>query len=212
VIFVSHNLDTVRKVCDSAVWINEGQVQATGDPDEVIGRYLQHVARATQPDSSLPKMNGRNWGTGEAVITGVEFLDAKDHTPEFFVTGQHLTARIHYLAHQRVEQPAFGIAIYGPDGSHLTGPNTALNRFDIPAIEGEGYVDYIVDSLPLMNGRYEFTAAIYDYDSINPYHHQHRVYSFNVAPGKQPPAEGQIWIPCRWRHIPSPPQPPEPKR
>jgi ABC-type polysaccharide/polyol phosphate transport system ATPase subunit len=210
VIFVSHNLDTVRKICDSAVWIDEGRTQATGDPDEVIGRYLQHVARETQSGSKLPMLNGRNWGSGEAVITGVEFLDADGRTPELFVTGQSLTARIHYLAHQRVEQPAFGVAIYGPDGTHLTGPNTALNRLDIPAIEGEGHVDYIVDSLPLMHGRYEFTAAIYDYDSIHPFHHQHRAYSFSVARGNQPPVEGQVWIPCRWHHVPLSPSSPNP--
>lgn len=201
VIFVSHDLDMVRKLCDQAVWMDKGQTQAAGSPDEVIGQYMQRVARATQPGMPLPTSNGRSWGTGEAIITQVAFLDADGGPSDLFVTGKPLVARIHYLARERIERPAFGVAIYGPDGEHITGPNTALSNFDIPAIQGQGYVDYVVDALPLMHGRYEFTAAIYDFRSIHPYHHWHRSFAFNVALDKQPPIEGRVSIPCRWRHV-----------
>jgi ABC-type polysaccharide/polyol phosphate transport system ATPase subunit len=203
VVFVSHDVDTVRKLCDRAIWMNEGQVRANGATDNVIGRYLQHVMSVGLSGAPLPTSNGRRWGSGETLIMEVEFLDADGQPRDLFTTGQTLVARIHYMAHQRVERPAFGVAIYGPDGEHLTGPNTALSRFEIPAIEGKGYVDYVVDVLPLMRGRYEFTAAIYDYASTHPYDHQHRLFTFTVATGTQPPAEGLAWIPCRWRHVPA---------
>ena len=202
IIYVSHNLDTVRKLCDKVVWMDDGRVKATGPPGEVIGQYMQHVVKVTQSGTPLPMSDGRSWGSGEAIITRVEFLDADGQPPDFFITGQPLIARIHYLAQQRVERPAFGVAIYGPDGEHITGPNTAMSHVDIPAIEGEGHVDYVVDVLPLMHGRYEFTAAIYDHHSTHPYHHQHRAYTFGVARGTQSPAEGRVWVPCRWNHVP----------
>ena len=40
VLFVSHNLDAVRRLCEQSVWLEEGRVQAVGPTAEVIERYV----------------------------------------------------------------------------------------------------------------------------------------------------------------------------
>ena len=67
-------------------------------------------------------------------------------------------------------------------------------------IDSEGTVDYVIESLPLLPGRYEFTAAIYDYHSVHPYDHQHRACTFEVQAGAIAEKEGLVHIPCRWEH------------
>lgn len=39
VIFVSHNPLQVAEVCDRVIWLNEGVVQASGPPDEILAAY-----------------------------------------------------------------------------------------------------------------------------------------------------------------------------
>ena len=44
IVFVSHNLDTVRTICHRALWLDHGLVQAVGSTDRVIDAYLQSMA------------------------------------------------------------------------------------------------------------------------------------------------------------------------
>jgi len=203
ILLVSHNLDTVRRLCQRAVWLDEGQVRAIGPAGEVVISYLSQVWKdtnirlLTEGDAAG---RGRRWGSGEAIITQVEFLDVTGQPRRAFRTGDSFVARIHYRAIQPIPKPTFGIAIYREDGAHINGPNTTQSGCNIPVIDGEGVLDYIVDSLPLLPGRYEFTAAIYDYYSIHPYDHRHRAYPFEVEAGALPDSEGLVYIPCRWEH------------
>ena len=41
IVIVSHSLDSVKKLCDRAIWIYNGQVNMDGNPDEVIAEYLK---------------------------------------------------------------------------------------------------------------------------------------------------------------------------
>ena len=44
IVFVSHDLDTVRRICHRALWLDQGLVQAVGSTDSVIDSYLQSMA------------------------------------------------------------------------------------------------------------------------------------------------------------------------
>jgi energy-coupling factor transporter ATP-binding protein EcfA2 len=46
-IFVTHQLDQVRKLCDRAVWLDRGEAVSIGDPVRVVDAYLQQVAAGT---------------------------------------------------------------------------------------------------------------------------------------------------------------------
>jgi lipopolysaccharide transport system ATP-binding protein len=41
VVFVTHNMASIRTMCDRVIWLNSGTVEAIGEPDEVISGYLQ---------------------------------------------------------------------------------------------------------------------------------------------------------------------------
>ena len=41
IIIVSHNLDSMRKLCSRGIWINQGCVQMDGDIQQVIDEYLK---------------------------------------------------------------------------------------------------------------------------------------------------------------------------
>jgi lipopolysaccharide transport system ATP-binding protein len=42
IIFVSHNMTALRSLCPTLIWLEEGQVKATGDSGEIINHYLQN--------------------------------------------------------------------------------------------------------------------------------------------------------------------------
>jgi ABC-type polysaccharide/polyol phosphate transport system ATPase subunit len=40
-VFVTHSMDSVKKLCDRAVWLYEGQIHMDGDSQAVIDEYLK---------------------------------------------------------------------------------------------------------------------------------------------------------------------------
>lgn len=39
VLLVSHNAQVVRSICQQAAWIDQGEIQAIGEPEEIVGLY-----------------------------------------------------------------------------------------------------------------------------------------------------------------------------
>ena len=142
-------------------------------------------AIATQePEGTIDQgdIPGGRWGAGDVTITDVQFLGENGEPTTLFLTGRPLTIRICYSAHRRVEDPVFGLALYTENGTHLNGPNTRFAGLQIPNIEGEGEVEYRIEELPLLSGRYDVTVAVTGADMSDVLDHQHRAYSFYVQP------------------------------
>ena len=41
IVIVSHSLDSIRKLCTRAIWVNQGKIQMDGEPNKVIDEYLK---------------------------------------------------------------------------------------------------------------------------------------------------------------------------
>lgn len=44
IVIVSHDLNSIKNLCNRAIWIYQGRVKGDGDPDYVIEEYLKQVA------------------------------------------------------------------------------------------------------------------------------------------------------------------------
>jgi lipopolysaccharide transport system ATP-binding protein len=225
IILVTHDPDHVRELCDRALWLDGGIIRAQGVVDYVLEAYMAE-ARATDaqalirsetavratgleeksktasreaaPDGSSE--TSRRWGTREGEIVGVQLVDGSGREQRSFKTGDAFVIRINYLAHQRIERPQFGVALQTANGFHISGPNTTFAGFDIEAIEGAGSIEYVIDSLPLLEGSYLVSTALYDYDGLHAYDHHHQAYSFRVFQDEaRQERYGTVAIPSHWR-------------
>ncbi len=204
-VLVSHGMGQVRQLCQRAIWVSHGRVQDDGEVESVAGRYLDSIAPAiANRHASHMEAQRNRWGNYLAEVTKVEFLDHNGACPPYFKTGDPLTMRIHYMAHTRIDRPTIGLAIYRHDGVHVTGPNATRDGTELAYIEGAGYIDYVLDYLPLTQGEYEFSAVIYDHDSVQAHDHQHRMFPLEVRARGMKTQEGVVHFRAEWRHTPLP--------
>jgi lipopolysaccharide transport system ATP-binding protein len=215
IMLVSHSLSNIVGFCEHAIWLREGTIEGTGTAAEITDAYMAFSNEAfyRQQSSGLSKnttmqeirqIDGdykRRWGNRQAEIVKVELLDVYDETPSYFHTGDFLRIRIHYQAHLQINTPTFGLAFYRNDGLHVNGPNSMRAGCDIPYIDGPGYIDYVVEHLPLNPGQYELTVAIYNNNSTVPFDHHHRMYDFDVRSRTSWIEEGVVHIDARWIHM-----------
>jgi ABC-type polysaccharide/polyol phosphate transport system ATPase subunit len=245
ILLVTHSLGNVREMCDRALWLDEGQIQADGPVEQVLEKYMAQVRAADKealerveairrrqqqaaaaakrskaahpPGSGTPtpvaapgqkaaadRLQARRWGTGEGEIARVQFLNGQGQEQRSFETGETFVVRIHFATQERIERPQFGIALYHARGFHISGPNTTFSGLEIDAIEGEGYIDYIIESLPLLEGTYLLSVSLGDHEGTHPYDYQHLAYTFRVRPNDAIQEKyGSFLIPSSWHMGPT---------
>jgi lipopolysaccharide transport system ATP-binding protein len=209
IIFVSHALEVVRSLCDVAVWLDHGEQRASGPAGEVIDAYLADVNRqeqerlaASRGETAAPGESAFRRGSHEAEILRVQLLDSSGAEQSLFASRRPLTVRMHYRAHERIAGPIFGLAIYHESGVWITGPNTEFDGLSLPAIEGDGVLDYTVPSLPLLDGRYQVSVALYDSTHLHTYDMHDRLYSLTVRSELSPRRYGIVDMPGSWEWRP----------
>ncbi len=171
-VFVTHQLGQVRNLCDRALWLDHGEVEAIGDPIRVVDAYLQEVAgvaaaapaAAPAPEAGAAtqsKDEEERWGSGEVVLSRVSLADDKGR--ELVALGAGSPVSIEMDVSVRVPQDdfVFGIGIYHADGSCVYGTNTDLEGLIPQRLESDGRVRFVMPSLDLVAGTYRVDAAVH---------------------------------------------------
>ena len=201
IVFVSHDLGSVRRFCDRTLLLNHGEQVALGETDEVIDRYIygrvaEEPVEAADPVEEAPPAEEAPRGNGKVKITGVKFLNKFGSESDRFNAFDPMTIQIIYSARERVADPVFGIALYSERGEHLYGTNTELKDVSIEYITGEGHIDLHIDRIPMLAGRFLLTVAAHT-RSGERYDWQDKAYSFDVIPTGRD--AGIFDLPCVWR-------------
>ena len=179
-LFVTHQLDQVRNLCDRALWLDHGRTEAIGDPMRVVDAYLQEVsgtpsapvpAQATaieveaapEPEEKeKPKeADEERWGSGEIVLKRVALTDHQGRELVALGAGTPVILDLDVDARVPQEDFVFGIGIYHANGTCVYGTNTDLEGYSAQRIEGTARVRFVVPSLDLVAGTYRVDAAVH---------------------------------------------------
>ena len=194
IVLVSHDLQSIKRLCSRALWIETAHPAADGPATEIVERYRRHVwakeARklaeqtsggrrtdavcATAPSERGAQGTNAHWGSGEVVITGVRMLDAAAAAVQLLQCGDAVTVEIEYKVLRRMPGTVFGIAIYRNDGLWCYGTNTEIDGVCLEGLPDKGVVRVDFQSLGLIAGTYTLDVAIHDsqnraYDYYHPY-------------------------------------------
>lgn len=114
VIFVSHNLGSVRTLCTTAIYLASGRIQSTGNVSSIVDDYLS--ARKQRARSSLLDRIERA-GTGSIRLDKVEIETSQFGIAPQIVAGSSVTFRFHF--DKPIHRLRFVWAIYDTHGRLL---------------------------------------------------------------------------------------------
>jgi len=207
ILLVTHSLNLIERFCDDALWLDAGEKRAEGDPKRVIGAYLTAVeaaeeqllaaetARAVQdatepsgdpsttaeadPTGNMFQATEGRWGSREAEILQVAFLD-KDGQPSFvFHTGDAMSIRLRVRASRPLDDFVFGVGLFNADGVCCYGTNTYIEEMNPQHLAGDADVTFAIDALDLVEGTYKLDVAVHKRDGY-PYDYHRLLYTFRV--------------------------------
>lgn len=166
IVLVTHSLGLVAELCDTAVWLEHGRIGAIGSPSAVIDSYLSRVnqeeAASGAGDGHLETdvLGAARSGSGEVQLTSVDFLGPDGAPTQILLTGQPLTMRLQYTAHEAVREVAFFIGFVHENGAWIAGTNTRMHATVADVTPGPGHVDYTFEKLPLLPANWRLSTAI----------------------------------------------------
>ncbi len=200
ILFVSHDLGAVRRFCDRTLLLGGGEQRAFGETGEILDRYVYGENETSREGKDVAEKGAdpaepKRWGDKKVSITDVKFLDKFGRESSRFSSFDTMTIRIFYRAPAIIRDPVFGIALYSEQEQYLYGTNTELKNIAIDKIEGDGHIDLLIETIPMLSGRFLLTVAVHPHEG-KAYDWIDKQYSFEVLPKGRD--AGIFEVPCKW--------------
>jgi lipopolysaccharide transport system ATP-binding protein len=153
VVLVSHQMNQIRRLCDSVLWMDDGKIRCQGPTAEVVGAYEaaftsnQTAGRAAQSDPSI-KARFLSW----------EILESHSGQPHLLTTLGPFMVKFTVEVNRPIRMGVHGIEINDSAGQRLWG-NAAYNLNIEPGIHD---LVHRIGPLPLKPGPYSWRVTLFD--------------------------------------------------
>ncbi len=208
ILYVSHDISSVRRFCRRSLWLNKGQLMAAGETNEVADQYEDYLRclDANLVSVSIPS-------TSPAEEEEIPF-EAKSgdiaKIVNFKVTDQHgnvvheinnltpIEVEVTYDVYDtQVEAPVLGVALFSIDDDYVCGLNTLLDHVTIPWKYGRNrFTLHYPEGIRVLGGKYYFDSALRDQTATVNICYKKQIWDMTVNSSYI--AEGRFVLPHRW--------------
>ncbi len=168
IIFVSHDMNAVKLLCDRVLLLERGRELECGEPEAVINSYNFLIARLSQGKQLERREQGRQseYGNLKARIRKVELTAEGLGELNTVISGMALEIRIGIEALTELPELTAGFLIRDKYGQDIFGTNSYLLGHRLALQPGERR--QLCFRLPAFNlgpGKYSLTAALHTSDT-----------------------------------------------
>ncbi|MFZ2096176.1 MAG: ABC transporter ATP-binding protein [Anaerolineales bacterium] len=193
-IFVSHNMDAVRRVCDRGLVMYRGEAIFNGKAAEAVVAYSDAIREsARKKQAEVPDEDGisQRVMTFDMEIERVSLLNEADQIVTSLPTGSRAKIVLDVKSHKEVKQPVFSLVIRTPDGMVVYDTMTRWMELPTPDFyPGDRHRIEFSLLLPLLSGTYEVGIDIVSSDISHFYDYMERALAFSVISSKR--AQGLV--------------------
>jgi ABC-type polysaccharide/polyol phosphate transport system ATPase subunit len=194
IVFISHDLGAVERLCDRVLLMKRGQVITGGGPTATIAEYQRQSAAAVASGSERVGTSDKR-----AAVTQVTFHDAAGAEQAAFHTGGALRARLHYNAHAALDDVVFELFFYSGDGELLCQLTTELSGPVINLKPGAGAIEFACEEIGLRPAIHYVDATLKKRGALEDIDWQRHCATLRVDPGKV--TRGRFYMPHEWREV-----------
>ncbi len=195
VLFVSHNMAAIQKLCSSAILLREGRVPFAGDAPAVVAEYLRGdgLGGGRYRAADL---------TGRAQILSVGLHDCRGVPLERALSTEPFSFDIAYVLPQRVPGLRIGVAIVSVDGIVIFTSSCRDAGVNAPVAPGRYRAQVVVPGNLLVAGDYHLTVCLYNDGEVLDLHDP--AVSFRMEAGPSPlymdrfRRHGLVQAHCTW--------------
>lgn len=151
IVFVSHDLAAIYRLCDRALLLDRGWVVMDGSPREVVDVYQKMNFRSSE------RADERDSCPKPAECLGIQFSgNGSSHAVR---TGYPMVARFSYRATEPIPNAVVRVSMYWPSG-YLCAQLTNESSVALALEPGDGEIIFQCPVLPIQPGLYRVDLAI----------------------------------------------------
>ena len=183
IIIVSHDLASIQRFCDRAIWIEGGKIAADGTPAEVVSRYLEVMGEANPPIAA-----------GSARLHDVELLDGAGSHADAVRSGEPAAIRFVLESEYPLRAARVQVRLLNEDGVVVVSGGTEGGA-SIAVAAGSEVLTCRFGALPLAGGKYRVEVGVVDPESGILTHPSHQPLVVSVV---GPAIEGILAVDSTW--------------
>jgi ABC-type polysaccharide/polyol phosphate transport system ATPase subunit len=158
ILFVTHDMASVQRVCDRAMLLERGNIEMIGEPEEVARAYNR--INFLKKGEGVPRAEGRS-GDGAALIGDTWFEDESGDRIEVLEQGARCAFRTRVEIRDPVEDPIVEVAFVDDHRQVVFAANSRLGADALGAVEPGDVIDVAVRfTVPFRPGRYFATPKV----------------------------------------------------
>ena len=173
IVLVTHGIDSVRQLCDRVIMLDKGEVVADGKPQEATRAFRERYSAQVEEQDDVR-------GTRQVEISQMVVTDGHGQPKQRFESGERLGFEVVLEAHEPVDDPVVGVAIYNHLDTMVYGTNTAMRDVSLGTVNGRCRLRFNFGPIPMIEGQYFITVAVHSRDEQIQYHWLERQISFKV--------------------------------
>jgi lipopolysaccharide transport system ATP-binding protein len=166
IIYVSHDLNSLKLLCDRVILLNKGEVIKQGTPEDVINKYNYLISKLNDEDDkmTISKEKKDSFGTFDIKITKVTIKGEKSNS-DVISAGENATIEVDFSSKIDVDNMTVGIGIKDKFGQNIFGTNTYRHKMPLSFQKDKDYKIYFKMPLNIGVGKYSISASIHSGDN-----------------------------------------------
>lgn len=166
VLFVSHNMGSVRALCTRAIVLSNGEKSYSGDVDVAVEKYLTNKKNIGNSDLFL---RSDRKGHGHIKFKEIHFLDAKGDNIDKPIIGQQLVIKLQFAVNSKIESKniVLGIAIVDNHDRFVTVFNNKLTGQIIEINNDNPCITCTIERFPIMPGEYSINLTLFTNNELS---------------------------------------------
>ncbi len=161
VLYVSHNMNTIRRLCDRCIVLDKGRVVFAGDVESAIDVYMQHSDDGSMPYTSLIDRERPENSTNRVKMESIHFIGREESVA---TRGEKLNFKLCWQAKYAVKDVRLRMIVRYRDDAPV-----GLVQSDVICSAQEGQrveTMFSFDTSTLADGKYFFSIALFQSDDV----------------------------------------------
>jgi len=204
VLFVSHDINAIRRFCTKCVWINEGRLKEIGSVNTVSDHYMDFlkildVENERKKEEHVSEIEFIPKNNVVAEVVEFKVLNIKNEIIDTMYYDETIKIRMVYDVYdETIKNPVLGVAIRSCDDKYINGLNTLLDNKKIPWKYGRNQMvlEY-VDGILALSGKYYFDVALFEQTATVPIQYITKIKEIEIIANYD--GEGVYIMPHQWR-------------
>lgn len=161
VLYVSHNMNTIRSFCTRCIVLEQGEIIFDGDIEKAIVHYFNSKENETAQTVNFNSYKRTDpLANGKALITNFEFKENKNH---IFELGSYIKAILKFKCIQTIDDVYLRIIINSYEGTPCGSAMTSSGiKNCIKKTEKE--LEFCLDARSISPGKYKMTLILFHPD------------------------------------------------